>query len=336
MNADRRRIAGVIALLVLIGLLLPSHARVERQQIIDAYPATVFSLLNDFRRVAEWAPYTRDDPNARFEIGGSQTGEGATVTWSGRIIGSGRETISESLPFERIVVDVDLGDGRETTRTYALERQDGQTIVTVSWQRETGLNPLARAFALFQDGIRGPDFERDLASLAEFAGILPRADFGDLEMRRMVVETQDIAYITTRSLPEASAMSAAMSDSFFDIYDFMDRHSLSRDGAPMSITRTFSGSELVFDAAIPVRGLTSATPRTENAVKMGRTYAGPLIRVRHKGDYGSLAETHRKIAAYLAATATERNGDAWESYVSDPELADESGLETYLYYPVRN
>ena len=336
MKADWRWIAGGIASLALIGMLLPSNARVERQQTVDAYAATVFSLLNDFRRVAEWAPFTQDDPNARLEIGGAPFGEGATVNWSGRIIGSGRETISESVPFERIVVDIDVGDGRETTRTYVLEQRDDQTNVTVSWQRETGWNPLARVFALFQDGIRGPDIERDLANLADFASNLPRTDFADLDMRRMVIEAQDIAYITTRSLPEASAISAALSDSFFVIYDFMDRHGLSRAGAPMSITRTFSGAQLVFDAAIPVRGLTSATPRTENSVKMGTTYAGPLIRVRHEGAYGSLAETHGKIAAYLAATGTERSGDAWESYVSDQDRAAASGLETYLYYPIRN
>ena len=41
------------------------------------------------------------------------------------------------------------------------------------------------------------------------------------------------------------------------------------------------------------------------------------------------------IAAYLAATGLQRNGDAWESYVSDPDRTDESGLLTYVYYPIR-
>ena len=102
----------------------------------------------------------------------------------------------------------------------------------------------------------------------------------------------------------------------------------------MSITRTFRGSALVFDAAIPVRGLTAATPRNERAVKIGETYAGSVIRAKHIGSYGSLGQTHDKIAAYLAAVGIQRNGDAWESYVSDPTRTVESELLTYIYYPI--
>jgi effector-binding domain-containing protein len=52
------------------------------------------------------------------------------------------------------------------------------------------------------------------------------------------------------------------------------------------------------------------------------------------GPYRDLATTHRKIAAYLAATGIERAGAAWESYVSDPTRVAESDLLTYIYYPI--
>jgi len=57
--------------------------------------------------------------------------------------------------------------------------------------------------------------------------------------------------------------------------------------------------------------------------------------VKHIGSYRELATTHRKISAYLAATGIERNGPAWESYVSDPGKVPEAELLTYVYYPVR-
>jgi effector-binding domain-containing protein len=69
-------------------------------------------------------------------------------------------------------------------------------------------------------------------------------------------------------------------------------------------------------------------------VKIGETYAGNVIRVRHAGSYQSLGATHLKIAAYLAALGIERAGDAWESYVSDPTKVSESELLTYVYYPI--
>ena len=92
---------------------------------------------------------------------------------------------------------------------------------------------------------------------------------------------------------------------------------------------------MFFDAAIPIRGVTDDMPRDGPGVKIGTTYGGPVIRIRHIGSYRDLTSTHRKIAAYLAALGIERNGPAWESYVSDPAKVVEQELLTYIYYPVR-
>jgi len=105
-------------------------------------------------------------------------------------------------------------------------------------------------------------------------------------------------------------------------------------GAPLAITRTFVGADMLFDAAIPVRGVTDTTPMDGPGVRIGTTYGGPAIRVRHVGSYRNLTVTHRKIAAYLAAHGIERNGASWESYVSDPAKVAEENLLTYVYYPV--
>lgn len=336
MQAYWRTIGGILAGLVLIGLLLPSSARVEREAEIGAYPATVFSLLNDFRQVARWSPITTGDPNARVVFTGPQTGAGATIAWTGQIIGRGRETITESVPFERVSVEIDLGDGRKTSRIVRLAGFDGGTKVSWTWQRDYGLNIPGRYFALYLENIRDPEVERKLAALKAMAEDLPQADFSGLDVEHIVVEAQDIAYLTTTSEPESAAVSAAMSDSFFEILGFIDDYGLAEAGAPISIARSFSGGNLVFDAAIPVRGSRDLDPPTAGGVSVGRTYGGPVLRARHVGSYASLGATHEKIAAYLAAKGIERNGDAWESYVSDPDRTDESGLITYIYYPIRN
>ena len=102
----------------------------------------------------------------------------------------------------------------------------------------------------------------------------------------------------------------------------------------MSVMRTYRGSSLLFDAAIPVRGVNESTPRDAAGVKLGSTYAGPVVRVRHVGPYRTLGATHRKISAYLAAYGIERNGAAWESFVSDPGDVPEDDLVTFVYYPI--
>jgi len=328
-------VAAAIGLLVVIGFALPRTHSVETSIEIDAQPAAVFALANDFRRFALWSPWADTDPNARFIYSGSSRGEGATVTWDGAVIGSGTQTIIESRPFEHIEIVMSPGEAGEARSWFDFEAGSGTTIVTWGFEADYGMNIIGRYLAPMLGGIIARDYRAGLANLKELAETLPRADFSDIEIEHLVVEAMDIAYLPTKSRPEATAIADALGDAYFQILSFIDREGLQSAGAPMSITRRFDGSELVFDAAIPVRGADEDTPRDGPGVRLGRTYGGPVIRVKHVGSYRNLATTHRKISAYLAALGIERNGAAWESYVSDPGKVPEAELLTYVYYPIK-
>jgi len=328
-------VLGSLILLVLIGFALPREHRIEVHQEIDAHPATVFALVNDFRRYTLWAPWADTDPNARFIYSGNSRGVGATVTWDGRILGTGTQTINESRPFEYVGIIMSPGEPGEAKSWFRLEPGVGTTIVHWGFEADYGMNIVGRYFASMLGSVVARDYEAGLTNLKELAESLPRADFSDIEIEHLVVEPMDIAYLPTTSRPEPAAISEAMGKAYFRILNFIDDHGLKDAGAPLSITRTFSGSTLIFDAAIPVRGVNDDTPRNDAGVRLGATYGGAVIRVRHVGSYRNLSATHRKIAAYLAALGIERNGDPWESYVSDPGNVPEQDLLTYVYYPIK-
>ena len=325
---------GLIALLILVGLALPRHMRVDVSREVDAYPATVFALVNDFRRVSLWAPLTATDPNARIVYSGPRRGVGAAVTWDGAIIGAGTQVITVSEPYERVASTINPGVHGESRSAFEIEAAGTGTRVTWRFETDHGYNVVGRYIALIVDDVIRRDHENALDSLADLAESLPRTDFGDIDIEHIVVESLTIAFLPTTSAPDPAAVSVAIGDAYFEILSFIDRHGLQEAGAPLSISRSFSGGKLLFDAAIPVRGVDDATPRNEGGVRIGRTYAGPAIRVRHIGAYRGLGTTHRKIAAYLAALGIERAGPAWESYVSDPRRVPEAELVTYVYYPI--
>lgn len=329
---------GILAALVavaLIGFALPRTHSIEVSTEIDANPATVFALVNDFRRFTQWAPWGNTDPNARFIYSGSIRGAGATVAWDGAILGSGTQTITESRPFEYVGITISPGEPGEAKSWFRLSPGVGTTLIHWGFEADYGMNIVGRYFASMLGSVVARDYEAGLAGLKELAESLPRGDFSDIEIEHLIVEPVDIAYLATGSLPEPSATADAMGKAYFEILSFIDENKLQDAGAPLSIMRTFVGAELLFDAAIPVRGLTEQTRRDGAGVKIGSTYGGPVIRVRHVGPYRNLAMTHRKIAAYLAAVGIQRNGAAWESYVSDPAKVPERDLLTYIYYPVR-
>ena len=327
-------IVGFIVLLVLVGLALPRHARVQVQIQIDANPATVFALTNDFHRFTLWSPWLDTDSNARIVYSGPIRGVGATMTWDGTIIGTGTQQITASDAFQRVEFAINPGESGEARAWFDFVADNGMTTTIWTFETDYGYNVVGRYFALVLAGVVQRDNTKGLESLKELAETLPRADFSDIEIEQIVVEAIEIAYLSATSIPEPAAISAAMGDAYFEVLSFIDEHQLAEAGAPLSITRSFSGAQLLFDAAIPVRGVSDSTPRDGSTVKIGQTYAGKVIRARHIGSYQSLGTTHRKIAAYLAALGIDRAGDAWESYVSDPTKVPEAELLTYVYYPI--
>ena len=327
--------AGIIALgLVIVGVFLPSSVHVQRAVTIDAPAATVFALLTDARQVEQWSPWTVSE-NVATQVEGPIRGVGATLRWNSPAGGSGRQAIVESAPYERVVTELSAGGKGPFASTFTLAAGEGGTRVRWAFGADFGINLVQRYSGRLLGGRIGRDYEQGLANLKSLAESLPRADWSDLQIEHMDVEPAQIAYLTTSSLPDSEAVSEAMGEAYFRILSFMDRHDLQEAGAPLSISRKFSGSRLVFDAAIPLRGVSEGTPEADNGVRLGRTYGGPAIRALHLGPYGELPGTYEKIAAYLAAYGIERNGDAWESYESDPARTAAADLKTYVYYPVR-
>jgi len=327
-------IGGFTIVLLLIGLLLPGTAQVERSIEIAAPSATVFALVNDPQRINEWSPWAAADPNAVIEYSGAQRGESAQVSWQGQIVGSGRQQIVTSEPYVRVASEIDLGGHGTASTRFELEEVEIGTRVTWVFENKFGFNLAARYFGLLMDGMIGSDFEAGLVSLKRMAERLPAADFSDIEIRHDVVAAFDIAFVSTHSEPEADAIAAALGAAYFKVLNFIDTRELRNSGSPMSIGGEFSGARLLFKAAIPVRGDIASVATSGSGVQLGRSYAGAVIWVEHTGPYRTLGATHDKIAAYLAAHGMQRNGDSWESYVDDPTRVSEAELRTFVYYPV--
>ncbi|MDH3587481.1 MAG: SRPBCC family protein, partial [Gammaproteobacteria bacterium] len=232
-----------VAVLIVVGLFLPRHSRVEVSTLVDAPPATVYALVNDFRRVDLWSPRTATDPNARVIFSGPKRGIGATVTWDGVIVGSGTQTIVESRANEHVATTLNPGEPGEARTWFDIGREDGSTRVTWGFAHDHGLNLVGRYFALLLSGVVKREYESGIGALKELAESLPRTDFGDLDVEHLVVEQVQIAYLPTTSLPEPAAISEAMGKAYFEILSFIDTHGLTEAGAALSIVRGFAGSQ---------------------------------------------------------------------------------------------
>ena len=165
-------IVTLVVLFVIGGMLLPSEQHVERSVIVNADPAKVFSMVNDYREFNKWSPWATYDPEGtRYEFTGPATGVGSKMSWSSEHpnVGNGAQEITESQPNKMVRSKLTF-EGFETPSyaTFNLEPSDGGTRVT--WAFDANLDSMVgRYMGLMMDKWVGADYERGLARLKELA-----------------------------------------------------------------------------------------------------------------------------------------------------------------------
>jgi len=175
----------LIAVIVITGYLLPTHAHVERSITIEQPARVVFAIVNSYRHFEHWSPWAARDPTAEFAVSGPEAGVGARLSWIGKphLVGSGWQEISASKPYEQIDIRLHLDGQSVSDSRFTFEPLDSSTTrVTRSFDSDftAGLNLfdgfLARYFGLLFDRWIGNDYEQGLANLKQYAESLPVAD----------------------------------------------------------------------------------------------------------------------------------------------------------------
>jgi uncharacterized protein YndB with AHSA1/START domain len=172
-----KTIALIVAVLI-AGVLIfastkPDTFSVQRSATINAPPAKVFAVLNDFRRWPEWSPWEKLDPAMKRTLGGPDAGKGASYAWEGNSkAGAGRMEIIESAPASKVGIQLDFikpFEGHNITEFTLTPQGDTGTQLNWSMRGPTPfVSKLMQVFVNF-DTMIGKDFEEGLANLKALA-----------------------------------------------------------------------------------------------------------------------------------------------------------------------
>jgi uncharacterized protein YndB with AHSA1/START domain len=115
-------VVALLALLVLIGFMLPAKTHVARSVVINAPAETVFTLINNFHEFNRWSPWAQRDPETRYQFEGPESGVGAKMSWASDKpeVGSGSQTIIEAEANTTVVTALDFGEHGVATARYSL------------------------------------------------------------------------------------------------------------------------------------------------------------------------------------------------------------------------
>jgi hypothetical protein len=157
----------LLILLAVIGLMLPSSARVERSIVIDAPATVIFPYLNGMRAFHAWSPWSDVDPETRYRFEGPETGVGSRMTWhSGDSqVGQGSQEIMESVPDRRVDTRLEFGDKGDGTATFLLEPEGEATRVRWEFHTRFGWDLLGRYVGLMLDSMIGVAYDKGLKEL---------------------------------------------------------------------------------------------------------------------------------------------------------------------------
>jgi effector-binding domain-containing protein/uncharacterized protein YndB with AHSA1/START domain len=335
-------VGAIVLLLLLIGLLLPATARVERSTAIAAPPETIFGIVSSLRRFNEWSPWFEIDPTSKYRYSGPEQGIGARIDWSSRNpeLGSGAQEIVASEPPNRVRMRIEFEDETSAHAELQLSPDESQTRVTWSFEADFGFNLFGRYFGLFLGRALGPYYEKGLANLkvvAEAEATQPESST-PVRVSEIDVPAVDIAYVEGMAGMDPDSIARALDAAYTQVSAFLKANGLEQSGTALAINRFYDESGWGFEAAIPFRGPESAHSKAAAAsgtVKVGKTYAGRVLRGVHFGPHTSLPDTYRQLEDHMAQNGLEPNGPSWEQYVGDSKQTPPEKLETHVYLPIR-
>jgi len=166
-------VAIVAIVVIVLGLAAtrPDVLHVERKATLDAPPADVFTNIDDLRLVQAWSPWAERDPDMQTTFSPVTTGAGAFYEWDGNDdVGSGRQTIVESIPNEKTVTALEFREPFESSAFATMTLTPvGDDQTEVVWTLDSPNTFTSKLMGLFldMDGMIGDDYERGLAKLGE-------------------------------------------------------------------------------------------------------------------------------------------------------------------------
>jgi hypothetical protein len=160
-------IATLVALVLLLGVFLPTQAHVERSLVIDAAPEHIYPDVGSLARWPEWTMWnpTRDkgyDPKPE----GPPDGVGSTLRWTKAEGGPGFQQITAADPQKGVSYEISIQDGKFVIPgKIAFEPLGTSTRVVWSDDLDFTGNFAGRYIGVMLDSQLGPMIEQSLAQL---------------------------------------------------------------------------------------------------------------------------------------------------------------------------
>jgi effector-binding domain-containing protein len=334
----------VIALAVILGLVGPKHAHIQRETMIAAPTAVVWDHVNTLRKEDEWSPFRDQDPDLVVTFEGTDGEVGSKSMWEGKKSGKGMQTITAVDTGRHIGVALHFIAPFEGEAKGDIQLEPMGDSTKVTWSYDGDNNFVARIICVFKDmdAMMGPVFANGLAKLKAVceADAAKRAE--DLKARTFrgyVIDTIDrpaMVYMGKRSVVKWDKIGAFFGNVFPQASQAAAKAGLRMEGHPSGLFYTWdeAGKQTDMFAGIPV------APGSDTAKVQGFAMvtvpSGKALMIAYHGAYDQSEDAHEAMNDMMKADHLELRDAVTEEYITDPmQEPDTAKWLTNIYYPIK-
>ena len=317
----------LVVLIVIVGIILPSKAHVERSMTIDAPQKVLFEQVNNLHNWEGWSPWHRLDPNMKLEYSGTLSGTGASYSWSStnKNVGNGKLTILYSHPYDSISVEMDFMEQGIANGYYLFQKTDTGTHLIWGFDADMGKNPFVKYFGLMMNKYVGGDFEKGLKNLDSIAHTLSPYN---VEIR----ELKDFNYVSIRQNCSWEDVSSVMAGVYGKLMKYIKTSGAEMTGSPYAIYHKIQDGEIDLEMGIPVNKVLTS----KGNIIAGSFHSSKTASVDYYGFYNGLGKAHNAVQDWVMKMGLESNGSPMEFYVTDPSTEPDTAIWlTRIYYPIK-
>lgn len=110
----------------------------------------------------------------------------------------------------------------------------------------------------------------------------------------------------------------------------LTRQGVSPVGPPVGIYFGMPSETVDVAAGFPV----AAPIEPDGDVGVTRLPAGRVVEVIHRGSYDEMGRTYQRLAEWMQAHGVTPREVMWETYETEPDLADPSNMRTLITWPI--
>jgi hypothetical protein len=160
-------IGGIVLLLVILVLVIPTDFKMERDIVINKPKDEVFSYIRSIKNQDNWSVWNMKDPGMKKEYRGTDGMPGFVYRWDGnKEVGNGEQEIKGIEEGKRVDMELRFEKPFKATNDGWLITEDaGSAKTKVTWGFSGKMPRPMNVFSLLMKGTLRKDFDAGLSNL---------------------------------------------------------------------------------------------------------------------------------------------------------------------------